>query len=279
MDGGCVMEPVTIAVICTVVFGTVTALSVFVRQLLLSRDKNLNDLAQQRALLQESAELAKLRTQMGGNKRFDSHYQVLGANKEAIAYIDIKIQAILDKKMELIQRYAQMALKEASAIMDGGQSPERKAVCDLLKNEIDHEIRFYESELQALQAQRASIWSSHLDLQGCLIAHEEARNENLDKLYVGHTGLLEKIYLRHDRSTEHFAEQTLEASTRSFKETLMAPMRFLQQYFNASYHISPNQMAEEKIARERVADAEKEMNGMRKPLKGDDVSRVSLSPN
>lgn len=270
------MEPVTIAVICTVVFGAVTALSVFVRQLLLSRDKNLNDLAQQRALLQESTELENLRTQMGSNKRFDSHYQVLGANKEAIEYIDTKIQRILDKKMELIQRYAQMTLNESSAIIDGGQSPERKAVCDLLKNEIDHEIRFYEIELQELQAQRASIWDSRLDLQGYLIAHEESRNENLDKLYVGHTGLLEKIYMRHDRSTERFAEQTLEAGTRSFKDTLMAPIRFLQQYFKMSSNISPNKMADEKAARERVSDREKEINGTSKKLKGEDVSMEDL---
>lgn len=269
------MEPVTIAVICTVVFGTVTALSAFVLQLLLSRDKNLNDLAQQRALLQESTGLEKLRTQMESNKRFDSHYQVLGANKEAIEYIDQKIQTILDKKMELIQRYAQMTLQESSAIIDGGQSPKRKALCDLLKDEIDHEIKFYEVELQKLQAQRSSIWDARLDLQEHLVAHEDSRNESLDKIYVGHTGMLEKIYLRHDRSTERFAEKALEASTRSFKETLMAPIRFLQQYFNTASHISPDKMADEKAFRKKVDETEREINGSKK-LISDDVSMDGL---
>ncbi len=270
------MEPVIIAVICTVVFGAVTALSVFIRQILLSRDKHLNDRAQQRALLHESSELEKLRTQMESNKRFDSHYQVLGANRESIEYIDQKIQGILDKKMELIQRYAQMTLKESSAIIDGGQSPERKGMCDLLKDEIDREIKFYEIELQKLQAHRASIWDSRLDLQDSLIAHEELRNENLDKLYVGHTGLLEKIYIRHDESTEHFAEQTLEAGTRSFKETLMAPIRFLKQYFKASGNVSPDKIADEKASRMRVGDAEEKINGSGKKVKDEDVKTDDL---
>ena len=44
------MEPVTIAIIGAVVFGVVVAVSAFVRQLILSRDKNLNDKAQNKAL-------------------------------------------------------------------------------------------------------------------------------------------------------------------------------------------------------------------------------------
>jgi len=50
------MEPVTIALICSAAFGAVVALSVFIRQLILSRDKNLNDKAQRRALTQEANE-------------------------------------------------------------------------------------------------------------------------------------------------------------------------------------------------------------------------------
>ena len=84
------MEPVTIALICSAAFGVVVALSVFIRQLILSRDKNLNDKAQRRALTQEANELEKMREQMQSNKRFDSHYRVLGSNKDAIVYLDNK---------------------------------------------------------------------------------------------------------------------------------------------------------------------------------------------
>lgn len=92
------MEPVSIALICAAVLGTVVVLAAFIRQILLSRDKQLNDTAQSRALSQEVKELEKMRTQMQSEKRFDSHYQVLGANKDAIKYIDTKIEEILIKK-------------------------------------------------------------------------------------------------------------------------------------------------------------------------------------
>ena len=72
------MEPVIIAVICAAVFGVATVLSAFIRHLLLSRDKRLNDQAQHQALEKESIELEKIRRQMATHKRYDSHYQVLG---------------------------------------------------------------------------------------------------------------------------------------------------------------------------------------------------------
>ncbi len=264
------MDPVTIAVICAVVFGTVTALSVFVRQLLLSRDKNLNDRAQHRALLQESGELEKLRIQMENNKRFDSHYKVLGANKEEIEYLDQEIQSRLDKKKELIHRYAQTTLKESSAIIDGGQSAERKAMCDLLKTEIDRELQFYDVELQHLQTRRAAIWDARLDLQACLVAHEQSRNESLDKLYQRHTGLLEKIYCRHEKNTQRFAEKTLDAGTKSFKESVNAPVKFLKSYFKAASHGSLHKMEEETASRKAVKDAETAMNN--NGLKPNDIA-------
>ncbi len=254
------MEPITIAVICTLLFGAVTALAVFIRHLLLSRDKRLNDLAQQRALLQESTDLEKIRCQMESNKRFNSHYLVLGANKEAIRYIDDKIQGVLDKKMELIQRYGQITFKESSVVISDGQSAERKALHYNLKAEIDQQIKFYNQELEQLQSQRATVWDSNLEVQNFLIAHEEDRNEKLDKLYISHTGMLEKIYLRHAENSEQFAEQTLEAGTESFKAMLMFPIRLLSQYFRLASNVSPERMEEEKTLRRDVLNTEKTIN-------------------
>lgn len=253
------MEPVTIAIIATAVFGAVTALSVFIRQLFLSRDKNLNDKAQHRALAQESKELEKLRKQMQNNKRFDSHYQVLGSNKDAIQYLDQKIEEILSKKFGLIQRYARIAVKESSAIIDGGKCTERKEVCDLLRQEIDSEIKFYNDELKDLQARRASLWDSHSGLQVYLLEQEKSRNEKLDTIYQSHTGVLEKIYLRHNDNAEKFAKQTIDAGNQTFK-FLTAPWQLLLQFFKISSGISPNVAAKEKASREAVAQAEKDIN-------------------
>lgn len=186
------MEPVTIALICAASFGAVVALSAFIRQLLLSRDKNLNDEAQRKAINQEAGELEKMREQMQSNKRFDSHYKVLGANKDAIIYLDNKIEDVLRKKAQLVDRYAQVSLKESGAIVEGGISIERKDACDRLKKEIDEEIKFYDSELLHLQQRRTSLWDTHTDLQEYLLGQEKSRNESLDHLYKQHTSLLEK---------------------------------------------------------------------------------------
>lgn len=263
------MEPVIIALICAAAFGTVMALAAFIRQLILSRDKNQNDEAQRIALKQETDELEKMREQMQSNKRFDSHYKVLGANKDAIAYLDTKIEDILRKKAELVDRYAQVTIKEAGAIVDGQISAERKNTCDRLKLEIDEQIKFYETELTQLQERRKSLWDTHTDLQQYLLNQEKARNENLDGIYKQHTGMLEKIYMRHTEDSEHIAKKSIDAATSTFKMIIMAPIQFLLQYFNISTGISFDQSKKEKAARDDVDDAESEINDI--DTKDDDV--------
>lgn len=267
------MEPVTIALICAAAFGAVVAISVFVRQLLLSRDKNLNDEAQRKAITQEAGELEKMRDQMQGNKRFDSHYKVLGANKDAIIYLDTKIEDILRKKTQLVERYAQVSLKESGAIVDGEISAERKAACDRLKKEIDEEVKFYDSELEHLQKRRTSLWDTHTDLQEYLLGQEKSRNESLDYIYKQHSGLLEKIYIRHTDNSEHIAKQTIDAGTSSFKMMILAPIQFLLQYFNISTGISFDRSKIEKAARDDVDKTESDINDSEKSdddVKSDD---------
>lgn len=272
------MEPVAIALICAAAFGVAVAVAAFVRHLLLSRDKRLNDMAQHDALEQEANELEKLRNQMTGNQRFDSHYQVLGDNKDAIQYIDQKIEDILKKKSELIHRYAQMTIKESSAIIEGEQSVERKALCDKLKLEIDSEINFYASELDQLQRRRALLWDTHTDLQEYLVNQEIKRNENLDDIYQRHSGLLEKIYLRHIEANQAIAGQTIESGNQSFKMIIMAPIQFLMQFFGLSSGISAEQAKKEKEARIEVVEAEKEINDLESAGEGIyDNSGVSVN--
>lgn len=254
------MDPMTIALICAASFGTVVALAAFVRQLMLSRDKNLNDEAQRVALAQEAAELEKMRDQMQSNKRFDSHYKVLGANKDAIIYLDTKVDDILHKKTQLVERFALLTIKESGSIVDGAASSERKVACDRLKQEIDDEIKFYDSELLTLQQRRKSLWDTHIDLQEYLLEQEKSRNASLDFIYKRHSGLLEKIYLRHTEDSERIAKQSIDAGTMSFKMIILAPIQFLLQYFNLSTGISLDQSKVENAARDSVDDAEKDVN-------------------
>lgn len=254
------MEPVSIAIICVAAFGVVAALTAFIRQLLLSRDKNLNDLAQQRALTQEAEELEKMRVQMGSAKRFDSHYQVLGANKDAIQYLDQKIDDLLRKKSELIQRYGQVTMKESSAIVAGSQLPERKVICDRLKDEVENELATYDKEIEKLQARRAALWESHKELQDYLLAQEKSRNESLDSLYQQHSTMLEKIYLRHNENSEAIAKQSIEASTTTFKALFSAPLEFFMAIFKISRDIAPDTPKKEILKRREVMLAELDIN-------------------
>jgi hypothetical protein len=255
------MEPVSIAIICVAVFGVVVGLTAFIRQLLLSRDKNLNDLAQQRALAIEAGELEKLRTQMVSNKRFDSHYQVLGANKEDIQYIDQKIDEILKIKMSLIQRYSQVVINESSAIIAGTQSPERKATYDKLKYEMDNELRSYDQELENLQTRRKNLWNTHEDLQDYLLVQEKKRNDHLDEVYQQHSSMLEKLYLRHNENSELVAKQSIEAGNSTFKTLIKTPVDFLLGIFGQSDSISESVSWLEMARRRAVKAVEDDING------------------
>ncbi|HHF7365009.1 TPA: hypothetical protein ACPSKY_000099 [Legionella bozemanae] len=273
------MEPVSIALICTAALGAVVILAAFIRQILLSRDKQLNDMAQSRALTQEVMELEQIRTQMQNEKRFDSHYQVLGANKEAIRYIDNKIEEILNKKTELVERYAKVIVKESDSIVSGAVSSERKTACDRLREEIDHKIAFYDSELKELQERRASLWDAHTDFQRYLLNQEKSRNASLDSVYKQHSALLEKVYLRHIDDTEIVAVKSMEASTMTFKDMLMMPIQFLMQYFGVSVTpgISLVQTRVENVSRANIDKIQHEINDP-VPEKQEDVVHNEAKP-
>lgn len=233
------MEPLAIAIIGAVVFGVVATLAIFIRQLILSRDKTLNDKAHYKALELENKALEKMRHDLESNRRFDAHYQVLGANRDAIEYLDLKIDETLNKKFALIQRYSSMSLAASAAIIDGQLAQERKNVCDSLRTEIDSQLNAFDEELQELQKRRAKIWDAHLDLQSSLLDQEAKRNTELDRLYERHTSLLEKLYVRHNDNIDNIAEKNIEAGSKDFNFFLV-PFQFLIQLFKLQFQPSPN---------------------------------------
>lgn len=255
------MEPISIAAICTAVFGAVAALSAFVRQLLISRDKSLNDKAHHRAMAREAKELEKVRAQMECNKRYDTHYQVLGENKDAIEHLDKQIEAIFAKKVSLIERYSQTAMKESSAVTKCDSPIARKSLCDVLHKEIDLEIKMYDQELVSLQNRRSSIWENHHDLQHQLLQVEKERNVNLDNVYNRHTEILEKVFLRHIELSDGIAKETLEAGNKTYISLFKAPIEFLKSIFSLSSGISPTKMGQEKKSRQEISNLEEQING------------------
>ena len=253
------METLAIIMIGTAVFGCVVAISVFIRQLLLSRDKLLNDKAQERALAQETSILERMRREMEDNQRFSSHYKLLGANRDAIQYLDEKIEELLAKKMNLINRYGEATLKTTSAIVEGQDYLDRKVICDKLKFEMDDELKFFDVELEKLQARRASLWDSNFELQKYLLDQEKFRNAKMDSLFHKHSGLLEKIFLRHTDNIENIAKKSLEESTKTYS-LLTEPVKYLLQFFKLSKYIDSNQSLDEQSSRDDISDIESEIN-------------------
>ncbi len=252
-----------LAVVGALVFGGIAALTVFIRQLLLSRDRKLNDEAQRKALADESHELEKIRVEMESRKRFNAHYEMLGVNKEAIQYIDQKLEDTLSKKAALVQRYSEMMLREAKAFIGTDDLIERKSMCLLIKEEMDRDIKFYDSELLALQARRAAMWDAQQDLQDTLIYHEQTHNSNLDKLYESHTSMLEKVYMRQSESADKYAKQNLDAGSDSYKEIFMGPIEALVRCFKPANNASSDKIAEETVRRKKVRAMERNLNRAR----------------
>ena len=203
---------------------------------------------------------------MQNNQRFDNHYQMLGTNKEAIKYIDTQIDEVLHKKAAIIERYAQVSVKESGTIINSGEiSSDRKGACDRLRDEIDKEILSYDEELKQLQIRRAALWDAHADFQKNILAQEKSRNSNLDNVYKQHSALLEKVYLRHIDDTEAVALKSIDAGTLSFKDLMMAPIQFLTQVFGGGIStllpgVSIVHTHIERSARKNVEMAEQDIN-------------------
>ena len=265
------MEPVTVAIICATVFGAVVALSAFIRQLILSRNKSMNDKAQNKAVAIEAKQLANMRKELEKSERFNSHYQMLGNNREAIRHIDDKIEQILDKKTQLIDRYSSMAMKNSHAIIDGECDKDVKADCDKLKMEMDKQLQLFDEQLKVLQQRRAKLWDSNDDLQHYLIEQESKRNEKLDYLYQRHSGILEKLYVHHNDNSLNVTKQTLSEGSNAFKMIILAPLRFLMGFFGLSKGIDLDKAQEEADLRDEVSNAEDEINDIESDVEKDDT--------
>lgn len=255
------MEPVTIAIISITVFGVLGLLTAFIRQLLVSRDKKLNDEANLRALKEETDVLDKLRQQMIATPRFSYHYQVIDHNKDALLHIEARIEDIFQKKLVLIERYSKIARDESQAMIQGKVDEGRKHDCEMLKMEIDEQLKFYENELNTMQAQRNALWGNHKDLDQHLIAQEAARNKSLDELYHRHSILLEKIYLRHNENAEEVATQGIKATTSTLHDALVGPLTSLMAYFKKSGAVVDTSQADkESEARKKVEEAKQDLD-------------------
>lgn len=254
------MEVIAIGLICAAVFGVVVALSAFLRHLLLSHDKQLNDEAQQRALSQEAEELKSIRLEMQNRERMTAHYQLLDENKYAIEHLDDKIDKLTKKKSDLIARWAEITIDASREMIEHGSDPQQKLKYDKVKQGIDKALSNFDQEISQLQKRRDEYLSKHQEIGMYLLEQDKRANESLDALYEKHSLLLEKMFIRHNENSEHVATKSIDAGTNTFAMIIKAPIQFLLTYFKSASGFDLDKLRQEKESREEVAEEEDNIN-------------------
>ena len=257
------MEAVIVALICATVYGAVVILAEFVRRLVLSRDKKLNEEALSRALTNQIGEMEKLRQQMQSQSSFEAHYHVLKENREVIQGIGLRISSLLSEKASWIQRYSQDVIKELESIRSEGKDMgDRKLIFDQLRDKIDSLIASYDAELKNLQEERGQLWKDQTDFQKSLLTEEKSRNASMNEMFKQHAAMLEKFFITYTATVETIALKDIDAGGISFKDILMAPIQFLMQFFSgsAASNVEVDQPAAEKAARAEVNRVEELVN-------------------
>ncbi len=237
------MEAVAVAIVCAATFGMVAILSDFVKKLSSSREKNLNDNAQQRAIVQKAKEWRSSENDLERLKRFESYYQLLVENKEAIHYLRQKIEDLFKKKSYLIHRFTDMAIKEAKSMVGNELAIENKRIYDRTKKEIANELALYNSQLEKIQIQRQNLWLSSLDVHAHLLEQEKTYNDYLDSFYQLHSEYLEKVYCRNSSSKYAIfsnLEPYFEASTAISKDQVGIENKLRRDVIRAQYALNAN---------------------------------------
>lgn len=250
------MEPITIGIIAAVAVCGVVALSVFVRQLFLSRNQRVNEEAQNKALSIEAQELVRLRMEVQRSREYDSYYQLLGKNKESIRYIDSRIDEIIENKADLIQRYSQTILENSKKMGDRGHCSDIKKNCGELKQALDKQIAVFDQQLKTLQDRRADLWDTQEDIASKVLNQEDARYKKMDSIYEKHSHILEKMYVKHNDTRQSAMERVIDAGNIAFKQIVLAPFKFLLGFFGKTVNVDPEKVEQETTDREDVQDAQ-----------------------
>lgn len=263
------MHIAIIAVLAAVGFGVVSIISAFIRHLLMSRDKKLNEEALKGVVNQEKQDMEEMREEMLSYKRFKNHYALLGDNKEAIHEIDTNIENLIQKKLKLIHEYSIKSIDHSNDIIS---REVKMSFSDdpilLLKKDVDLQIEYFDSEIKALQERRSTLWNIDHEYQNLLMKEENKRNENLDKMYDNHSKLIGKVYLKHIDYVDEYAKENVRSSTKTFLDSFLAPFRFLAAFYNGKVDHAESRSDQEQDKRGDVSDVEDDINDT---PKNDDV--------
>ncbi|MDF1677333.1 MAG: hypothetical protein P1U32_01400 [Legionellaceae bacterium] len=255
------MDMYLIMFFCVISIALIGGVGTLLWQSRLSRDKQLNQKAQLRALDKESKGLRELRQQQSKERCFQAHYAVLGDTKAEIQAVNQKIDVLFEKKLVLIQSYEKLVHEASSYMILGFEFFSSKKTPKILTEHFEQILETYEKELSTLQTHRAGLWDMRADFQKHLLDEEKVRNDHLDNLYHEHTALLEKVYLGQLESTDAVNKASIEAGTQSLQSSIFYPLQFLTSFFSSTKKTDVlKKVVSENQRREMVSEVEKGVN-------------------
>lgn len=206
-------------------------------QMALSRDKCLNQKAQQKALVQEHHRLHCLGQQLLSSLSND----IPLLHEQDVDQLNRHIEQLFEEKCQLVQQYIQMAQIEAAAVLQGDMTPNRKQACDTLRTQIECELRFFSGQLQTMQQERAAVLSDASLLQKQWLQSENERLNTLNQLFRRHATILEKIYVRH----AHHSEMDGVVSCPTYRYLTGFSAQWLMQFYGTAQNITIEQSEQE----------------------------------
>lgn len=258
------MDIYLLILLCSVSIAIIGGIGAFIWQLILSRDKQLNETAQLSALEKEGSALESIREQVANTRRYDAHYQVLRDNHKAIRYIDKKIDAIIKQKAEYLKQYGAMVQEETAVIAQHPGWVDRIQQIDGFRTGVNVQIRQLDQELQLLQRRRSELWGESHELQTELIQEETHKNQTLDGLYSQHTDLLEKFYLGHASRVDTANQASIDAGTNALRYSLFAPVEAISRLWGGGQVrvTDPERIPHEIMSRQAVREVQNGINSV-----------------
>ncbi len=176
--------------------------------------------------------------------------------KSSLSAIDQRILALQDKKAELFAR--QTAKLEAMLESDPSHSLSR---LPSLRNVLNDQLRYWDSRLERLYADREKILSHQISLSQKIEPHHNHQQDQLNQLYQAHSKLMMIMHQHHTDSYFSLSKLFVKTSQSFLENIVMAPVRFMGAYFfpnNRKDNTSSSQLATEQ--RQKILLLESELN-------------------
>lgn len=236
------MEIFLIGLICTAVFGVILSIAAFIRQLMLSRDKQLNDLALNKAFDLAAEKLGEMRQQ---RENFNTKFPLDFCVKQ-IEDISTDIKYYIAVKEALVSKF-----KDCNKNNNSGQLN----VNALTLSDQDAALEKVETIILELIKSKHKWGEAYYEMQ----KEKTTNDRETNALFSQHTIILEKTISNNNENSEKITKELIDAGKESFQNYITLPFQAFINYFRLTKDSSPEQFEKEKTSRQKVVTTEKEL--------------------